>query len=56
MSYYTARKASIVDEKGKQIAVVLPVNCSQKVAHRIAAYAAQQLNHDALQKERESQK
>lgn len=50
MITYKAVKGAIYDNNGKQIAVVVPANCSKKVANQIAAYAAQQLTHDARRK------
>jgi len=50
MTFYKAVRGAIFDSDGKQIAVVVPSNCSKKVAHRLAAYAAQQLTHEELQK------
>ncbi len=47
---YRAKFNTIVDQDGDQIAVVLPVNCSMKVAREIAAYAAQQMNVRARNK------
>lgn len=53
---YKARKNEIIDSEGRQIAVVLPSNCSKKMAHQIAAYAAQQMNHEQRRKERAAQR
>lgn len=44
MTYYRAVKNRIVDETGAQIAFVMPVNCSKKLAAEMAAFAAQQAN------------
>lgn len=55
MSTYRARGNEIVDETGKQIAVVLPSNCTKKLAREMAAYAAQQANHAARQAKRAAQ-
>ena len=53
MSFYKHHLNSIIDaESGKQIAVVLPVSCSQKAARQMAAYCAQQMNNDERAKER----
>lgn len=48
---YKARKNEIVDSDGRQIAVVLPSGCTKKAAREMAAYCAQQMNHDARRKE-----
>lgn len=45
MTFYTAKANTIVDEQGRQLAVVLPTNCTKKLAREMAAYAAQQANH-----------
>ena len=46
---FKANNNSIIDSSdGKQIAVVLPVNCSKKAAREMAAYCAQQMNHAAV--------
>ena len=50
MNHYKAKNNEVVDQDGKQIAVVLPVNCSMKQAKVLAAYAAQQMNHDERRK------
>lgn len=52
MNTYRARGNEIVDETGKQIAVVLPSNCTKKLAREMAAYAAQQANHHAARQAR----
>ena len=39
-----ARKNVIIDETGKQIAIVMPVNCTMRDARLMAAFAAQQMN------------
>lgn len=52
MSFYRAKDNSVVDETGRQIAVVLPVACTKKLAREMAAYAAQQANHAERDKER----
>lgn len=50
-SFYRAKGQEIVDESGKQIAVVLASGCTKKLAREMAAYAAQQANHAARAKE-----
>jgi len=40
MPTYKSRKNEIIDETGKQIAIVMPVNCTKKEACIMAAYAA----------------
>lgn len=50
---YKARKNEIIDSDGRQIAVVLPSNCSRKEAAMMAAFAAQQMNHEVRRKELE---
>lgn len=52
MTSYRARRNEILDETGRQIAVVLAVGCSKKLAAEMAAYAAQQANHAERQRER----
>lgn len=52
MITYRARGNEIVDETGKQIAVILPSNCTKKLAREMAAYAAQQANHHAARQAR----
>lgn len=54
--HYKARQNEIIDSEGRQIAVVLPSNCSKKLARQIAAYAAQQLNHYARDKARRAER
>jgi len=49
---YRSRKNEIIDQDGKQIAVVLPSNCSRKAASKMAAYCAQQMNHELRDRER----
>lgn len=51
MAFYKAKGNVIVDEQGRQIAVVLPSNCTMKLAREMAAYAAQQANHAQRRKE-----
>lgn len=41
-----------VYQGGTQVAVVLASNCTKKLAREMAAYAAQQANHDAMRKAR----
>jgi hypothetical protein len=43
---YKARRNEIVDETGKQIAVVLAANCSAVMARRMAQYVVDRLNAD----------
>ncbi|VTU25151.1 hypothetical protein H4CHR_01537 [Variovorax sp. PBS-H4] len=50
MTTYKAKHNEIVDQDGKQIAVVMPVNCSMKDAKVMAAFAAQQMNRDERRK------
>jgi hypothetical protein len=52
---YRAVRNAIVDQDGKQVAVVMPANCTQKLANEMAAYAAQQANHYARGKTRRAQ-
>lgn len=49
---YKRRKNEIVDETGKQIAIVLATNCSMKMARMMAAYCVQQLNVEEARKKR----
>ena len=44
MTYYKAVGAEIRDDEGTQVAVVVPSNCSMKLARQIAAYAVETLN------------
>ena len=44
--FYKHKHNSIVDSSGKQIAVVLPSNCTMREARAMAAFAAQQMNHE----------
>ena len=50
--FYKARKNEIIDSDGKQIAVVLPSNCTKKAAREMAAFCAQQMNHIQAQRDR----
>jgi ribosomal protein S11 len=56
MTHYRAVRQSILDETGKQIAVVLASGCTKKLASEMAAYAAQQATHAAKRKELEKQR
>lgn len=49
---YRAVKNAIYDSNERQIAVVVPSNCSMKTARELAAYAAQQLTHAERDKAR----
>lgn len=49
---YKAKKNEIIDTEGNQIAIVLAVNCTKREAKMMAAYAAQQMNHEQRQKNR----
>lgn len=53
-TFYKARGQEVVDQDGRQIAVVLASGCTKKLAREMAAYAAQQANHDAQRKAREA--
>ena len=44
--FYKHKHNTIVDSSGKQIAVVLPSNCTMREARAMAAFAAQQMNHE----------
>jgi hypothetical protein len=48
--HYRAVRNAVYDQDGKQIAVVLPVNCTKRLANEMASYAAQQANHDENRK------
>lgn len=50
--FYKARKNEIIDSDGKQIAVVLPSNCTKKAAREMAAFCAQQMNRIQAQRDR----
>jgi len=52
MTTYRAKGNIITDEIGTTIAVVLPTNCTKKLAREMAAYAAQMANHAERQKVR----
>ena len=52
MTHYRSRGAEILDQDGRQVAVVLASNCTKRLAREMAAYAAQQANHAERQKER----
>lgn len=52
MTFYRAKGNEIIDQDGRQVAVVLPNNCSKKLAREMAAYAAQQANHAERDRER----
>jgi hypothetical protein len=54
--FYKSRKNEIIDSEGKQVAVILPSNCSKKATHQMAAYAAQQMNHEERRKNLEKQR
>jgi hypothetical protein len=56
VTLYRARGNEIVNEAGAQIAVVLPSNCTKKLARELAAYAAQQANHAERQRQRDTAK
>jgi hypothetical protein len=45
MTFYKSIRNAVVDQDGKQIAIVLASNCTKKLACEMAAYAAQQANH-----------
>lgn len=49
--FYKHKHNSIVDSSGKQIAVVLPSNCTMREARAMAAFAAQQMNHELRAKQ-----
>lgn len=49
--FYKHKHNAIVDSSGKQIAVVLPSNCTMREARAMAAFAAQQMNHELLAKQ-----
>ena len=49
--FYKRKHNSIVDSSGKQIAVVLPSNCTMREARAMAAFAAQQMNHELRAKQ-----
>jgi len=51
-THYRAVGTEIRDQDGVQIAVILPTNCTKKLAREMAAYAAQQANHAEREKER----
>lgn len=44
--FYTHKQNAVVDNSGKQIAIVLPSNCTMREARAMAAFAAQQMNHE----------
>jgi len=44
--FYKHKHNAIVDSSGKQIAIVLPSNCTMREARSMAAFAAQQMNHE----------
>lgn len=46
MSHYRARRQEIVDQDGRQIAVIVAVNCTKRLARMMAAFAAQQANNE----------
>lgn len=46
---YRAKNNTIVDENGKQIAVVLASGCTKKFAAMLAAAAAKEANHIATE-------
>lgn len=52
INMFKARKNEIIDETGKQIAVVIPSNCTRHEAEMMAAYAAQQMNNEFLTRKR----
>lgn len=54
MKIYKAKNNEIVDEEGKQVAIVVPVCCSMKAARLMASFAAQQMNHEERQKSRKA--
>ena len=49
--FYKHKHNAIVDSSGKQIAVVLPSNCTMREARAMAAFAAQQMNHELRAKQ-----
>ena len=56
MMFYKCRMNEIIDaSSGQQIAVVMPSNCSKKAARQMAAFCAQQLNHEERRKELQRQ-
>ena len=52
MTHYRAKRNEIVDDTGRQVAVVLASGCTAKEAREMAAYCAQQMNHAARDKQR----
>lgn len=52
MTQYRARGTEIVDESGKQIAVVVASNCSKKFAGTLAEAAAKEASRLAAEKTR----
>ena len=49
--FYKHKHNAIVDSSGKQIAIVLPSNCTMREARAMAAFAAQQMNHELRAKQ-----
>lgn len=52
MNHYRHRNNEIVDQDGRQVAVVLPTTCTKRAAKEMAAYCAQQMNHIERDKQR----
>lgn len=46
MPKYKARKNSVYDETGKQILLVLPSNCTKKLAVEMAKVVAEHMNKE----------
>ena len=50
---YKSKRNEIIDaDTGEQVAIVMPSNCSKKAANAMAAYAAQQMNHEVRDRQR----
>lgn len=49
---YKAKGNEIVDQTGKQIAIILCTNCTKRDGRMMAAFAAQQMNIELRNKEK----
>jgi len=48
--FYRAKRNLIIGDNDIEIAVVIPINCSKKATYTMAAFAAQQMNHEKREK------
>lgn len=54
--WYRAKQNNVVDSKGNIVATVTKVSCTTAEARAMAAFAAQQMNHEARRKALQKEK